>query len=194
MKANARGRIVVIRYVKRIVFRVMVAVFVMFAVIVSNSALVSPAYARQLATRTQASVSVCGPLLFYRASDGLGGTGTVDTDGRFTNLQSIPGFTRGWTHITYAGGDRLLFYRASDGLGATGTVGTDGRFTNLQSIPGFTQGWTHITYAGGDRLLFYRASDGLGGTGTVGTDGRFTNLQSVPGFNQNWTHIVGPLD
>ncbi|AEK42142.1 hypothetical protein RAM_18280 [Amycolatopsis mediterranei S699] len=43
-----------------------------------------------------------GRLLFYRASDGLAVTGVVSNVGGFTNLETVGGFTPGWTLVTLA--------------------------------------------------------------------------------------------
>jgi hypothetical protein len=55
-------------------------------------------------TPSGASAVAADQLLFYRAGDGLAMSGAVDSNGGFTNLQNVGGFTTGWTHITDVGG------------------------------------------------------------------------------------------
>jgi len=128
--------------------------------------------------------------LFYRAGDGVGAAGTVDSDGRFTNMQNFTGLATGWTHIVPVGDGRLFFYRAGDGVGALVSVGVDGLLTVQRNFTGLLTGWTNIVYADNGQLLFYRASDGLAVTAVMRVDGLLVGEQNVGGFVAGWTNIV----
>jgi len=183
---RVRGVSVLLRAMGVLVRRDRVAVMltVMMSVVMSV-AVTSPARAAEPGDASGATGLFTS--LFYRASDGLGDTGVVNTAGAFTNLQSF-GLSSGWTHIVPAGGNRFLYYRAGDGTAVTGVVSEGGGFTSLQNVGGFLPGWTNIVPVGG-RLLFYRASDGTAATGVVNTAGAFTNLQSF-GLSTGWTHVA----
>jgi len=83
-------------------------------------------------------------LLFYNAASGEGATARLDSAGTYGFVGSIPGFAKGWTHITGTANGGLLFYNASTGDGATARIDSAGTYTFVSSIPGFARGWTHI--------------------------------------------------
>jgi hypothetical protein len=90
------------------------------------------------------SVQADGRDLFYNARSGDGAISLLDSAGDYQFVGSIPGFARGWTHITGTASGGVLFYNASTGLGATARIDNAGNYTFVGSIPGFATGWTHI--------------------------------------------------
>ncbi|HVH97526.1 MAG TPA: hypothetical protein VM869_02405, partial [Enhygromyxa sp.] len=82
--------------------------------------------------------------LFYDATTGLGATATLDGDGTYGYVGSIPGFSTGWDQIVGTDQGGLLFYDADTGAGATATLDIAGNYAYVRELSGFSQGWTHI--------------------------------------------------
>jgi hypothetical protein len=86
-------------------------------------------------------------IIFYNSPRGEGATALLDSDGNYTFVRAIEGFSTDWTHIVGSADGGVLFYNATSGQGATARLDSAGTYTFVRAIEGFSTDWTLIAGA-----------------------------------------------
>jgi hypothetical protein len=127
-------------------------------------------------------------LLFYKASTGEAGTGTLSA-GHWQQKAALT-LPAEYTHAA-ASRDSLVLYNKDTGAGEVGTF-TGGTYSRTQTYNNFSTGWTFVE-ASGDSVLFYNGNTGHGVTGTL-KNGTYEQVRVYDNFSKGWGTMASSCD